>query len=485
MGTITRIIGGKSKWFSKNQMEIIATEKDVMLSSQKRIILDGKEQGISMGQYNYTEKLDFPSGWWSYDYKGEKIIKENKTNLDKVVYFQLNVDDDVPDNTEIIFHLYNREYFLWMDRAKPDSNDFNEKEVIKKGTVRKVGEKKRITIELFLDILWKKKMKEKDMGYLDLHWRWEYKNEDWICANELHLKVFSSRRNLFLKPAHSGYNFPEIRTSDGDIIVFSAGVGFEGKNSPKIERVLGEIQDVVKDEALDKLGKYSDKLRHTIAVRQLRKGKLVNNSGGIEFSRRIYTQPIYDNRGEMYTVTKAANFGYRKQGQVVTTKGISQLDYFKDVGALNKVAKASKELLKVFDFVDLFQYMSGERPETIPIPFLPLDFIVKVITPYMSDQITEMIDDVINEMVEAAKDKGLETVEKIKFTQGGSMKRYDTTEIDQESLNKLFKNEIETLNDLVALNRNPNPKQYVILHYREKNDELDELHDIIDSIFIK
>ena len=88
-------------------------------------------------------------------------------------------------------------------------------------------------------------------------------------------------------------------------------------------------------------------------------------------------------------------------------------------------------------------------------------------------------------MVEAAKDKGLETVEKIKFTQGGSMKRYDTTEIDQESLNKLFRNEIETLNDLRKLNENPNPKQYVILHYRENNDELDELHDIIDSIFIK
>lgn len=236
---------------------------------------------------------------------------------------------------------------------------------------------------------------------------------------------------------------------------------------------------------MDKLGEYSDKLRHTIAVRQLRKGKLVNNLGGIEFSKRIYTQPIYDNRGKMYIVTKAANFGYRKQGKVVTTKGISQLDYFKDVGALNKVAKASKELLKVFDFVDLFQYMSGERPETIPIPFLPLDFIVKVITPYMSDQITEMMDDVINEMVEAAKDKGLETVKKIKFTQGGMMKDYGTIEIDQESLNKLFRNEIETLNDLRKLNENPNPKQYVVLHYYEKNEELDEYYYIIDSIFIK
>ena len=248
---------------------------------------------------------------------------------------------------------------------------------------------------------------------------------------------------------------------------------------------MGEIQDVVKGEALDKLGEYSDKLRHTIAVRQLRKGKLVNSLGEIKFSKRIYTQPIYDNKGEMYTVTKAANFGYRKQGQVVTTKGISQLDYFKDVGALNKVAKASKEILKVFEFVDLFQYMSGERPETIPIPFLPLDFIVKVISPYMSDQITEMIDDVINEMVEAAKDKGLETVEKIKFTRGGAMKSYDTTEIDQESLNKLFRNEIETLNDLRKLNENPNPKQYVVLYHYEENEELDEYYYIIDSIFIK
>ena len=68
-----------------------------------------------------------------------------------------------------------------IDVLNPDSNDFNEKEVIKKETVRKVGEKKRITIELFLDILWKKKMIEKDMGYLDLYWRWKYKNVKWIC----------------------------------------------------------------------------------------------------------------------------------------------------------------------------------------------------------------------------------------------------------------------------------------------------------------
>ncbi len=505
MGNITRIITNQSQWIAENEFDLISKENDTVFSSVTKVSIDGKENGHQIGNYNYdevkdAEEKDFPYGWWTYDYNGKKRVDYDKNDntgfrsyLEKTVYFQLEVNDKVPLDTTIQFKLYDYDTALGLDNLNPDDDEFEGKEVIKTASVREVDGKKRITIELFLEPKWKNEIAEdrgsfRD-GCLDLYWSWEYDNTSWVCSKEIILRIYPSKRTLYLQPAYSGYDFPEIRTSDGDIVLFSAGIGFENDDSKETKRILKEVGDLIKDRAqdkiLEKLGKYSDDLRHTIAVRQLRKGKLVNNIGGKEFSRRIYTQPVFDNEGKEYIITKAANFGYRKGGNVITTKGISQIDYFREAGILNTTLKASKELLKIFDFVDLIKYMTGEKPETIPIPYWPLDFIVKLIAPSINDQFKEMWDEAIAEMVEQAKDMGLEGANKLKYTNGGIEKGYDITEIDQDTLDKLLLNGLNTLDEMRTMNNNNNPKPYVLLHHREVDEPIEEIYDIIDCIFIK
>lgn len=496
MGEIIRIIAEKSNWLSENDFDMISKEDDVSFSSITQVNINGDTSGRSIGEYDFKESIendkDFPLGYWSYDVEGKKRIPGDsnhqfRTTLEKTVFFQLDVGKNVLLNTSINFQLWEK------DSIKlTDDSEFNEKNVIKTANVYEVNGKKKITIELFLENIWKKEI-AKDRGAfqngcIELYWRWELNNTDWT-SREVELSVYPSERTLYLQPAYSGYNFPEIRTVDGDIVLFSVGIGVENKSSKETDRILKEIGDLIKDRAQDKIieksGKYSDDLRHTIAIRQLKKGKLANNIGGKEFSRRIYTQPIFDNEGKEYIITKAANFGYKKGGQVVTTKGINQLDYFRETGVLNNILKASKELLHVFDFVDLIKFMTGEKQETIPIPYWPLDFIVKLIAPTINDQFKEMWDEAIVDMVDQAKDMGLETAKKIRYTNGGIEKGYDITEIDQSSLNKLFQDGINTLNELRDLNYNENPKPYVLLHHREEDDSIEEIYDIIDCIFIK
>lgn len=499
MSKIT-ICEGDILWTSKKDTILHSFGGDMVFNAGQRNIWQG-EKGIEIGKYEEMESLkDFPYGWWSYDFDGKKRvefdIKSDKTgfrsHLEKTVYFQIEVNDRIPIDTSIQFQLYDYDTRLFMNRLNPDDKEFGGKEIIKTSAVREVDGKKRITIELFLEPKWKKELVEDRGPYrngcLDFYWRWTYNNVDWNSENVI-LRVYASERTLYMKSAYIGYNFPEIRMYNGDIIVFSSGIGFEDKNSKEEDKIMKEIEnlisDNIQDKILEKLQKYSDHLRHTIAVRQLKKGKLMNNLHKSEFSRRIYTSPVYDNSGKLYTITKAANFGYRKKGKLVTTKGISQIDYFREVGTLNKVLKVSKNVLKIFDFIDLAKYMAGEKPETIPMPFVPLDFITKLVVPQINEQIKEMWDTAIDEMVEMAKDNGIDEVKKIKYTNGGIDKGYDTLEIDQNSLNKLFEGGFNTLEELRIINFEKSDKPYLLLHHQEEDKDVDNIYDIIDCIFIK
>lgn len=337
-------------------------------------------------------------------------------------------------------------------------------------------------------------------GCLDFYWKWEYENTPW-SSNLTILKVYPSKTTLFIKPAYKDYGFPEIRTANGDIVVFSKGIGIEKEPSKELERQLNEIVDNIKGEAYgnvrEAIVKNSDKLRHTIAVRQLKKGRLVNNMGKIEFSRRIYTKPIFDNSGESFEITRAANFGYRKEGKLVTTKGISQLDYFKEVGTLNTIAKASKELLGIFDFAaDLISVAMDEKPEFITTGYAPLDFLVAMVSPSITEPIKEIWDNVVYDLAEKAKDKGIAGINDFLETNGGQEQRYnfDITRINQETLNKLLKGEFDTLgelrDDLQKLRTTMNEYEYrtqliyTLFHYKKNPDDDDDDAILIDTIFI-
>lgn len=506
-GNITRIVLGESNWISEGDMNIIATEGDVAFSASKKVFAHGVEEGLHVGDYDWKveeeEDKDIAfSGWWSPDFEGIQNLKRDsrgpKAFLEEIIYFHLKVSDDVPVGTVINFKLWDYDKVLFNDSFNPDDDTFNGKQVYRKAAVRQVNGENRITIELFLDPNWSndivdEKGKFTD-GCLDFYWVWNYNNTEWN-SEKIMLSVYFSEKTLQIKPAYEGYGFPEIRTADGDIVIFSTGIGLTNDEpSEVLKSELDAINDEIEAEAFGKvrerLSTFSDELRHSVAIKQLKKGHLANNMGKIEFSRRIYTQAIFDNSGEAFTVTKAANFGYRKNGKLVTTKGISQLDYFKEVGAFNTVAKASKELLGIFDFAsDLVSYAMDDKPALITTSFAPIDFIVAVLAPSILDPIKETWDNVVYEQAERAKDKGIKGINDFLLTSGSQEDRYkyDTTKIDQEILNKLLNGEFKTLKELqekqLIKNQYQGDLPYTLFHYVQYNEDLDKDVVFIDSIF--
>ncbi|MFC0780981.1 hypothetical protein [Flavobacterium sp. HJSW_4] len=508
-GKITRIIRGKSNWNSQREMNIIATKGDVTFSAAKKINFYGVEDGVHVGDYNFKEEKNndklFPTGWYTYDYDGTKYLQREtrgpKARLDELIYFHLNVSDKIPTGTEIIFQLWDFDMFLFHDCFNPDDDEFNGKKVFKKGKVREVNGKKRITIELFLDPEWSKDISvEKGTmfdGSLDFYWIWNYDGIEWNSESFL-LRIYFSEKTLILKPAYEGYGFPEIRTADGNIVIFSAGIGLIDPTSELLDGEIKQIRDKIKSEVYGTVGdvvaKFRDKVQHTIAVQKLEKGYLANNLGKIEFSRRIYTKPVLDNSGELYTIIQASNFGYRKGGKTVTTKGISQLDFFKDAGLFNKVANVSRDLVSIFGFSDVISFAMDENPATIMTGFAPLDFLTAVVSPSLTEPIKENWDAVVFELAEKAKDKGLRGVDDFLQSSGGKEDsyRYGVLAINQEILNRLFRGKINTLKELQDLrddemiksNYNHTLFIYTVFHYIKHQDDINEDVVLIDSIFI-
>ena len=503
--TKTRRVGGNATYITRGVSREFANE--IEINSNGRIDYYAPE-------YIYGEPEARPireepeiafSGWWSPDYEGIRNIPEQDSNwpkayLEETVYFQLNVSDSIPVGTSITFQLWDKNT-PFIDLTIFDNPKFDGQMVFKTFMVREVNGQHRITIELYLNPKWHIEIKKDEKGSinsrLEFYWTWKYHNTYWKSNNNI-LGVYRSKTTLFIKPAYKGYNFPEIRTSDGDIVVFSKGIGLEHEPSKELENQLNTIADNIKSELYgdvrEAMIKNSDNMRHTIAVRQLKRGYLANNMGKIEFSRKIYTKPVYDNSGELYEVTKAGNFGYRKDGKLVTTKGISQLDYFKEVGTFNAITKASKEILGIFDFAsDVISFAMDENPATIPTGFAPLDFLVTLVMPSISDPIIETWDNVVYELAEKAKDKGISGINDFLQSSGGKEERYKygILEINQEILNRLLRGEIKTFKNLQDLkddemiksNYNRSLFIYSIFHHIKHSDKKNEDAVVIDSIF--
>ena len=131
-----------------------------------------------------------------------------------------------------------------------------------------------------------------------------------------------------------------------------------------------------------------------------------------------------------------------------------------------------------------------EKPKTIMTGFAPLDFLVTLVMPSISDPIIETWDNVVYELAEKAKNKGLRGIDDFLLTIGYQEDRhkYNTTQISQEILNKLLNGEIKTLKELrqnKTNNSTSNYNGYILFHY-EKDDEYDKDKKltIIDAIFI-
>lgn len=496
--TKTRYVGGNATYIVRGTTREFANE--IEINSNGRI--DYYAQEYTYGEPEPRPVREEPekafSGWWSPDYEGMRNIPEQDSNwpkayLEETVYFQLNVSESIPVGTSITFQLW--------DKNTPfkgltifDNPKFDGQMVFKTVMVREVNGQHRITIELYLNPKWHIEIKKDEKGSinscLEFYWTWKYHNTYWKSNNNI-LDVYRSKTTLFIKPAYEGYGFPEIRSADGEIIVFSAGIVATEEPSRELENVMDKICENIKNNAMfdlrEEMVKYSDKLRYSIAIKQLKKGNLVNNMGKLEYSRRIYTKPVFDNEGKLYEITQAVNFGYKKEGKVVTTKGISQLDYFKQVGVRNALLKNAEKLNFIINAIDTVKFGMDGKMETLTTMFVPLDFLNAVVYPSISKPIEEVWDGMVVDAVEQAKDNGLRGISDLalaKWFSRDTYGDYQYIKINQDILNNLFKGKYKTLKDLEdnlenfrkSINNYDYQTSliYTVFYYTKKNVEIDE-----------
>ncbi|KAF2079026.1 P-loop NTPase family protein [Flavobacterium sharifuzzamanii] len=125
-----------------------------------------------------------------------------------------------------------------------------------------------------------------------------------------------------------------------------------------------------------------------------------------------------------------------------------------------------------------------------------MDFLVAMVMPSISNPIIELWDNVVFELAEKAKDKGIKGIDEFLESPGGKEKRYDfaKTNISQDTLNKFLKGEFKTLKELSDTQNNLRIKMnnyeyessliYTLFHYIKKDEDVKKDLIIIDTIFI-
>jgi hypothetical protein len=506
--TKTRRVGGNATYIVRGTTREFANE--IEINSNGRIEYFAPE-------YTYGDPDPRPvkeepevafSGCWTSDYEGMRNLEKDATkpmsNLGETVYFQLTVSNNIPIGTNITFKLWDEDFGDILNWFLSDDDTFDGKKVYRNAVVREINGTHKMTIKLFLNPKWYDDLVA-DLGSfkngcLDFYWTWEYNGKPWTSNTNI-LNVYPSKTTLFIKPAYEGYGFPEIRSADGEIIVFSAGIVATEEPSKELENVMDKICENIKNNAMfelrEEMVKYSDKLQFSIAIKQLKKGHLVNSMEKLEYSRRIYTKPVFDNGGELYEITQAANFGYKKEGKLITTKGISQLDYFKQVGVRNAILKNAEKLNFIINCIDTVKFGMDGKMETLTTMFVPLDFLNAVVYPSISKPIQEVWDNIVVHDVEQAKDNGLRGIYELAKGELFNEERYgnyECTKVNQEILNRIFTKKFKSLNDWQVFQREQRETMghyeyeeslaYTILHYSKTNEETDQLITYIDTIFI-
>ncbi|AWK06586.1 hypothetical protein HYN56_21080 [Flavobacterium crocinum] len=507
--TKTRRVGGNATYIVRGTTREFANE--IEINSNGRIDYYAPE-------YTYGDPEPRPvrkepevafSGCWTSDYEGMRNLEKDTTkpmsNLGETVYFQLTVSNDIPIGTNITFKLWDEDFGDILNWFLSDDDTFDGKKVYRNAVVREVNGTHKMTIKLFLNPKWYDDLVA-DLGRfkngcLDFYWTWEYNGKPWTSNTNI-LNVYPSKTTLFIKPAYEGYGFPELRTADGQLIVFSAGIVATKEPSKELENIMDTILDDIKNNAIadvrEKVVKFSDKLRYSIAIKKLKKGYLANNLGKIEFSRRLYTKPVFDNSGKLYEITQAANFGYIKEGKLVTTKGISQLDYFREIGVRNAILKNAEKLDYILQALDLLRFAMDEKKiETITTMFAPLDFLNAIVYPSISKPIEELWDNIVVHDVENAKDNGLRGIYKLVNSEDFNREKYGDyqyIEINQDMLNKLLEGKYKTFEELkknqIRLRETVDKYEYqegllyTILYYKKIDDNLDKPMTYIETIFI-
>lgn len=283
------------------------------------------------------------------------------------------------------------------------------------------------------------------------------------------------------------------------------------------EKLTDKIKDKIEDKITDKTQDILQNARTTIAIHQLKLKKLAFTDGIVRQKKKLYDYTLFDNNGDQYTIQKASNFGFKKAktGEVVTSKGISQLDYFRETNIYSKVAKVGMSALEALSFLDLAKFISGNGEQgQIPSPIPALDFVIGLMLADTKEHIDNMVSEVVDNTLETAKNLGIKGIEEF-LRVGGSdlnlstakikdvgLKKYSTIDVSQDTLEKLLSGKIRKMRQIENLKeeeRKLDEKEYreklnqpfqssskYKLLYRAENDErINDFINVVETIFIK
>ncbi len=418
------------------------------------------------------------TGYWSSDKDGMQPI--TKANLDKLVYFNIKTSRKF-EGKEIKLKLFEDDGYL----RKPDEKfpiiSKDKKSLIKSEFIRTVKIKnQRATIDIPLLNIWDSVI-DKDFGFeIELYWV-AYQKDFLFLGERLYstLNVSRSPKYIYLNTPVDGYSLPELLTSTGETIIFALGDALK-----------------VNDKVVEKL----DDVRFFIGCRALKQGKIVtNNLREIKIEKvKLYKYDVHTNEGVKIQVEKASNFGFKNKyvnnGKVVTTKGISQIDYFTNNGVLNNSLKLSKKIINLWDFTSLTEIMFKDGFGTIPYP-TPVGWAIDILTqfviiPHFNETITKSKEAAFVDF-EKAKQKGLQAC--IDYINKSTLLRKEFLRmkyinISTKTLNKFLKGDFLTLDNLINFrdaNSNSTSEWIHTVFFREaKDDYREDPIIIIECIFI-
>lgn len=449
-----------SNFESENEMDsktwVFSKEKLNKELSAKKIV-----EQLNKNNEIFSDEVDDISGLFSIQVKGfwskdkEGKIKIKNINLGETVWFHL-ITEGIKDNSKIILELEE-------DDGGVTDQDKLFKRLDKKGNI--IEEKIKITVyikngkstfSLYLDELWAEMIDDDPGREIELIWK-AYANtfERRVASDELNISY--SKRHLFIKPAFENYNLPELLTKDGEAIIFSIG---------------DFTKEEIKKQIIENIGKKIENYRYFLAARVLESGKVATNIGEVyERKKAIYSYNIFTNEGKKIKLKKASNFGFKikyvNNGKLVTTKGISQIDYFANIGLKNKVLKVGTELTGIWDVFDLAKVFFNDDFSEIPVGYLgnPISFAYALLNENVIKPTTQgMIDDFKKGLVEdfetIHKPKGLLACKS--FVDNKKIKTgFDYLEIFTPTLQKLLKNEFLTIDEMDKYNKSIQEREFI------------------------
>lgn len=570
-GNITRIVGGKNS---------VETEEWIVYTDQFTAYA-GKgshftaDEGTSFGNPKEAplSSKHFLEGYWT-DSENNRITEAKVGDPVKFYIILKDIgEDELYHSVTVDVQLteYNEMFFLWMSiipvptkNTKVDiviANGDNKGDKVKRLEIKK-RENKYKEYYASIDIVFGDELNDwimegSEMGSLEFFMECDYiyDNQDLPFEKNNYLKLKVSDRTLFISPAVEGYILPEFYTQTGETIIFALGDS-QAKEDPShpqkklddaIDGITGESKEILIEKTgevlIDKVEETLDNLRYYLAARELRSGKIAMNTGEIITRKNaMYNHSIYNNEGTaLFNIKKASNFGYKKAGQTVTSKGINQLEYFANKGITKLIPKMGKQVIGIAgglmssaddwqNFTELITMMTDGKPanargiEGLAGVFLPTP-VAFAIAAYEATivadglrKIDEMLQS-INEKMEVgfhnAKSKGIEEVKKYLETSwakslddGPFIEKYQdrtprvtSIEVYLPVLIKLLQGKVRNITQLINLNEKQEldnfelykknqtkPSKYFVVYrnIKNKNEKIQDLYGyntIIESIF--